>query len=471
MHSKRRRVWRAALAASLFAGFSAVGSAGQGGPEATAMDVRTSPGLESVMEAFYPIEKRIRDGDTTLRQPLLDMAGRGNDAQTVVGALLLLRNRLAVVEDLRPHRARIFDAMNRLWGGLGTEWATYPFRRELLYRMRHPNAKPEAIPAAEETYIEMLRGNRIWWDANYASEYIDSYHAAFPDQGLALLKRALRDPDRQARQIAFLDLTRRVRLDELATFEPYVDALVESLRSDRLNWHNWAANAEFGAAVLWRIDPFPRAQLAASFTGDDPQGDLVAAAILSVRAPGAVTGAMMAFCADQMKTDEIALNGEIAFHILQSLGERARPALCRALAGNDAQQVALATLALAHAKALPGNPDAERLLSVLVDKNGPVARYAVPEAALILAKRARPWVRRMAAQAAPGTPAARFFTVLSNRGCDHTDIEALFGPQSVAYRRNIPMSHRVAEYLSPAAFDGYLELLKAETLFDGLSRL
>ena len=470
MNRERRSVWLAAIAAFLLADLATGASPHGGEPETIATDIYTSPTLETVVKAFYPIERRIRDGDRTLRKSLLEIAGRGNDAQAVVGALLLLRNDLATVEDLRPHRVRVFDAMNRLWGRLQTEWASYPFRRELLYRMRHPDAKPDEIPTAEKTYIEMLRDNRIWWDANFACDYMDAYSNAFPDEGIALLKRALGDRDRQARQIAFLDITRRVSLEELATFEPYVNALVESLRSDRLNRHNWAANAEFGAAVLWRINPLPREKLAASFKGKDSQGDLVAVAILSVRAPDAITDAMIAFSMDQMRADAITINGEIAFHTLKSLGERARPALHRALASNDPQQVALAVIALSDAKALPGNLDAERLLNTLVKKNGPVARYAVPEAALILAKRVRPQVRRMAEQAESNAQAARFFAVLSNPACVYGDIEALFGPKAVAYRRDIPMSHRVAEYLSPQAFDHYLEQLKAENFLGGWIR-
>jgi len=458
--SRRRCRW---IGVAMILSWMVASPAAAGEPKASVSDLKTSADFEAVMGAFYQIEKRIRDGDKSLRQPLLEMVAHDPTSPTVFGALLLLRNGLATVEDLRPYRVRIFDAMNQLWDK--KEVPSHPFRRELLYRMRHPEAKADDIPTAEKTYVEMLRDNKIWADAAWAEGYIDSCIKAFPDEGIALLKRALRDPDRQARQIAFLDLTQRLGPDKLATFEPYVDALVESLRSDRMNWHNWLANAEFGAAVLFRIKPFPREKLAASFKGEDAQGDLVTVAILSARAPDAVTDAMIAYCADQMKSDGAEMNGEVAFHVLKSLGPRAHPALRRALAGNDSQQIALAVIALADAKALPKDLDAERLLDKMVKPDGPVSRYAVPEAALILAKRARPWVRRMAAQAKPTKTNTRFFDTLLNPASDAGDIEAAFGPPSVCYRRNVPMSDRLIEYLSPQGYEEYLEMFKKGILF------
>jgi hypothetical protein len=231
---------------------------------------------------------------------------------------------------------------------------------------------------------------------------------------------------------------------ELANHEPWIDALVESIRDDSIWYYGEFANAWYGALVLLEITPFPHGKLAASFSGNDPQGDLVAVAILAARKPDAVTDAMIEFCIDQLSSDTVFLNENIAFHALKRAYPRSKAALRRALESDDLQQAALAIIALDERNALPGSLDSERLLDKMVTAKGPIYRFALPDAALVLAKRTKPWVRRKATSVEPGTTAERLFHVLLNPASDWTDIEVIYGGESVAYRKDVPLAFRLA---------------------------
>jgi hypothetical protein len=139
-----------------------------------------------------------------------------------------------------------------------------------------------AIPALIQRLRTDGRSWNGWQSADALGHLLISPDHTITTQTFTALEKALRNPDRQARQLAAAVLRRHLEKFPAAPSPALIATTVEGLDADDLdNRSSWVANANEGVAFLIQHAKLAQPYLASKLTDNDSQGRWLAAVIIA----------------------------------------------------------------------------------------------------------------------------------------------------------------------------------------------